>query len=148
MANTLKQDAHIRLVNWTNDVQELRLTLANMLGTYYHVFVSYTGNSIEINYWKPDALPGEVAAKSMLNIPMQDLVNLMMSAQDDEAAKQAIMDYFWGWSAPTDKSSLPSGASNKDYSACSHEWQEVILFHTPQLRCRFCDIKKPVTDDK
>lgn len=66
--------------------------------------------------------------------------NLMMSASSDDDATERLRKWFQGDYQISD---LPTGSSQfREPTNCQHDFVEVILFHTPQLRCRFCDIKK------
>lgn len=67
------------------------------------------------------------------------------SGNGDEEQKR-LMEYFWGITQPAD---LPRGQDTEFRSkeGCSHDWHEVILFMTPQLRCKWCDIKKSDAGD-
>lgn len=63
---------------------------------------------------------------------------LSMSDGTDDDEQRKLLEFFWG----PESVPKPKEPYNKEPKTCSHDWIEVILFHTPQMRCRWCDVKK------
>ncbi len=82
------------------------------------------------------------------SIPRLALINIiaMSGGPDDEYKK--LRAFFWN-DLPTDdlpSGNRPIGETFSSQADCRfHDFHEVTLFHTPQLRCRFCDIKQTDT---
>jgi hypothetical protein len=77
-------------------------------------------------------------------VSIKSILDVLAEVSDDSEAKTDLHNLFWGY-AP-DKKEWQAPIVTKDPEFCSHDWHEVILFTTPQLRCRWCDISKSKFD--
>lgn len=101
-----------------------------------HTIVHYCDRTCVPRY--PPGTQGSYECNYCLKPFIDNPLTGLLPAMSADYTGQKLFDFYFN----TDAINKPKEpVFNKD-ECKSHDWVEVILFHTPQLRCRWCDIKK------